>query len=83
MKVKPGDLVYVELHDIEHENNGWQRQADIAKAKVNTYMAVGWVLRATKLTLTIAPLTSPRSAFCAYHFPMGSVRKVKRLRAKS
>lgn len=77
---KRGDLVYVELPDIEHENSGWQDMSVVSKAKVKEFHAVGWVLRATKKTLTITPMTGVGRTFCAYHLPRASIHRIVRLR---
>lgn len=83
MKVRAGDLVYVETDDIEHHNDGWTPVGDITATKPLTYRAVGWVLKATKRTLVLAPMMAggpkDRRAFCAYQLPRRAITKIKRL----
>lgn len=83
---KPGQLVYVELDDIEHDNNGWTNVSAIRGQRPRTYKAVGYVVKATKRTLTLASMSVSESrdpgggaAFCNYMLPWPSVRKIVKL----
>lgn len=84
MKLRPGDLVYVETDDIEHHDMGWTSLKAIAKAKVRTFRCVGWVVRSSKRTLVIAPMAGTEGrhaddAHCAYLLPRRAITKLKKL----
>jgi len=80
-KLKRGELVYIETDDIEHHNHGWIGFKKLAKAKPKRFIGVGWVVKASKRTLVIAPLAGNGAAFCAYRLPRGSVRRIRKLKA--
>jgi hypothetical protein len=73
-------MVYVEMDDIEHSHAGWNSAANIRGARPEKFKALGWVVRATKRTLTIANVTSPGAAYCHYLIPMKSIRRLDRLK---
>ena len=84
MTPKRGDLVYVETDDIEHHDQGWTEAAEIAAAKPRTFRAVGWVIKATKRTLIVAPMVGTKGrhehdAHCAYILPRRAITKLRRL----
>ncbi len=79
MKLKPGDLVHVTTHDIEHGNDGWQSIKDVVAAAPRVYNVVGWVVKVRKRTLTLAPMTVAGSAHCYYLLPRGGIVKLRRL----
>ena len=83
---KRGAIVYVELDDIEHSNDGWTSVSAVRSQRPRTYRAVGYVVKSTKRTLTLAPLAvSDRAnpgggaAFCNFMLPWPSVRKLVKL----
>jgi hypothetical protein len=79
-----GHLVYVEMDDIEHDGHGWKSFADIAKTRPRTFRTVGWVVRATKRTLTLSATTdslkSTASGFCSYQIPMRSITRIDKVK---
>jgi hypothetical protein len=72
------------MDDIEHGPGGWMAYADIAKQRPATFRAVGWVVRATKRTLTISSTASSNSStaagFCHYLIPMRSITRIDKLK---
>jgi len=77
---KRGWMVYVEMDDIEHSPQGWTGANAIRAQRPEKFKAIGWVVRGTKRTLTIASVTSPGAAFCHYLIPMRSIRRIDRLK---
>lgn len=82
---KLGHLVYVEMDDIEHGAGGWKSFAEIsAKERPRTFRTVGWVVRATKRTLTVAATTdslrSDAHGYCHYLIPMRSITRIDKIK---
>lgn len=79
---KLGQLVYVEMDDIEHDS-GWTGFAAIAKVRPRTFRTVGWVVRATKRTLTLSAtvdsLKADANGYCHYLIPMRSITRIDKL----
>jgi hypothetical protein len=81
---KPGQLVYVEMDDIQHRSRGWRDFAVIAKDKPDTFRSVGWVVAANRRTLILAATTDSLEAdaagFCSFQIPMPSVTRIDKLK---
>lgn len=81
---KLGVMVYVEMDDIQHGQQGWSSFVDIAKRRPLTFRAMGWVVRTTKRTLTISPLIdsveSDAFGYCSYMLPMRSITRIDLLK---
>lgn len=80
---KLGHMIYVEMDDIEHKS-GWRPFADISKRRASTFHAVGWVVRASKRTLTISSVVDSFKpdayGYCDYMIPMRSVTRIAKLK---
>jgi hypothetical protein len=87
-KLKRGQLVEIQTDDIEHHDEGWTRLGDIAAVKPRAFKTVGWVVRATKRTVVIAPMMGPHpdrpktfvSAYCGYRLPRRAILRIRKLR---
>lgn len=81
---KIGHLVYVEMDDIQHHSRGWRDYAVMAKDRPDTFRSVGWVVAATRRTLTLSATTNSMkgdpAGFCSFQIPMPSVTLIAKLR---
>lgn len=81
-KPRLGDIVELDLDDMEQLSGGWQDLADYADQPRQRYSAVGYLIGKTKRWVTVAPVVNATEggAHSAYRIPAGAVRRVTRLR---